>query len=83
MEELDVIVLPDDSSEGYISECDLSKYYLYYLYIFIEWIVSFLWISGYPRYLIKCNVSFLRISEYPQELHDYKKITCLRLNVSR
>ena len=27
MEELDMMVLPDDSSRGYILECDLGKYY--------------------------------------------------------
>ena len=33
MEELDVMMVPDDSSRGYILECDLGKYYFYYLYI--------------------------------------------------
>ena len=56
MEELDVMMIPDDSSRGYILECDLGKYYFYYLYIHV--------------YFIKCNVSFLCISEYPHELHD-------------
>ena len=33
MEELDVKMIPDDSSRGYILECDLGKYYFYYLHI--------------------------------------------------
>ena len=59
MEELDVMMVPDDSSRGYILESDLGKYYLYYFYIYV--------------YFIKCNVSFSCISEYPRELHDLHK----------
>ena len=59
MEELAVKMISDDSSRGYILECDLSKYYFYYLYI--------------HAYFKKCNVSFLCISEYPHELHDLHK----------
>ena len=59
MKDLDVMMIPDDSSRGYILECDLGKYYFYYLYIHV--------------YFIKCNVSFLCISEYPHELHDLHK----------
>ena len=59
MEELDVMMVPNDSSRGYILECDLGKYYLYYLYIYIHF--------------IKCNAFFLCISEYPHELHDLHK----------
>ena len=44
MEELDVIMIPDDSPRGYILESDLGKYYFYYLYIHV--------------YFIKCNLSF-------------------------
>ena len=33
MEELDLKMIPDDSPRGYILECDLGKYYFYYLYI--------------------------------------------------
>ena len=33
MKELDVTMAPDDSSRGYILDCDLGKYYFYYLYI--------------------------------------------------
>ena len=33
MGELHVKMIPDDSSRGYILECDLGKYYFYYLYI--------------------------------------------------
>ena len=76
MEELDVMMVPDDSSRGYILECDLGKYYFYYLYIyvyFIKSIFSFLCISEYPRDFMKCNVSFLCISEYPHEIHDLHK----------
>ena len=76
MEELDVIMVPDDSARGYILECDLSKYYFYYLYIqvyFIKCNVSFLYISDCPRDFTKCNVSFLCISEYPHEFHDLQK----------
>ena len=76
MEELDVMMIPDDSSRGYILECDLGKYYFYYLYIhvyFIKCNVSFLYISEYPRDFTKCNVSFLCISEYPHELYDLHK----------
>ena len=32
-EELDMEMIPDDSPRGYILECDLGKYYFYYLYI--------------------------------------------------
>ena len=35
MQELDVKMIPDDSSRGYILECDLDKYYFYYLYIHV------------------------------------------------
>ena len=76
MEELDVMMVPGDSPRGYILECNLGKYYLYYLYIhvyFIKCNVSFLYISEYPRDFTKCNVSFLCISEYPHELHDLHK----------
>ena len=76
MEELDVMMIPDDSSRGYILECDLGKYYFYYLYILVYFIkcnVSFLYISEYPRDFTKCNVSFLCISEYPHELYDLHK----------
>ena len=59
MEELDLMIIPDDSSRGYILECHLSKYYFYYLYIYV--------------YIIKCNVSFLYISEYPHKLHHLHK----------
>ena len=33
MEELNVMMMPDDSSRGYILEYDLGKYYFYYLYV--------------------------------------------------
>ena len=33
MEELDVKIIPDDSPRGYILECDLGKYYFFYLCI--------------------------------------------------
>ena len=33
LEELDVMMMPDDSSRKYNLECDLGKYYFYYLYI--------------------------------------------------
>ena len=59
MEELDVMMVPNDSSRGYILECDLGKYYLYYLYIYVHF--------------IKCNAFFLCISEYPHELNDLHK----------
>ena len=59
IEELDVMMVLDDSPRGYILECDLSKYYFYYLYIHV--------------YFIKCNVSFLFISEYPHVFHDLHK----------
>ena len=54
-----MMMVPDDSSKGYILECDLGKYCFNYLYIYV--------------YFIKCNVSFLCISEYPHELHDLHK----------
>ena len=69
-------MVPDDSSREYILECDLGKYYLFYLYIYVYFIkctVSFLCISEYLRDFIKCNVSFLCVSEYPHELHDLHK----------
>ena len=72
MEELDVMMVPDDSPRGYILECDLGKYLYIHAY-FIKCNVSFLYISGYPRDFTKCNVSFLCISEYPHELHDLHK----------
>ena len=67
MEELDVMMVPDDSSRGYILECDLGKYFFYTLYIYVYLIkcnVSFLCISEFPLDFIKCNVSFLCISEF-------------------
>ena len=76
MKDLDVMVIPDDSSRRYILECNLGNYYFYYLYIYVYFIkcnVSFLFISEYPRDFIKCNVSFLCISKYPHELHDLHK----------
>ena len=59
MKDLDVMMIPDNSSRGFILECDLSKYYFYYLYIYV--------------YFTKYNVSFLCVSEYPHELHDLNK----------
>ena len=59
MKDLNVMMIPDNSPRGYILECDLDKYYFYYLDIYV--------------YFIKCNVSFLCISEYPHELHDLHK----------
>ena len=59
MEKIDVGMVPDGISSGYILEYDLCKYYFYYLYIYV--------------YFIKCNVSFLCISEYAHELHDLHK----------
>ena len=76
MKDLDVLILPDDSSGEFILECDLGKYCFYNLYIYVYFIkcnVSFLCISEYPRNFIKCNDSFLCISEYPHELHDLHK----------
>ena len=73
MEEIDVIMVPDDGSRGYILECDLGKYYFYYFHIYIYFIkcnILFLSISEYLRYVIKSNVSFLCIINYPLELHD-------------
>ena len=48
MEELDVMMVPDDSPRGYILECDLGKYLYIHVY-FIKCNVSFLHISDYPR----------------------------------
>ena len=76
MEKLDMMMVPDNSSRGYILECDFGKYFFYYFYIYVYFIkcnVSFLCISEYPRYFIKCNVSFQYISEYPHELYDLHK----------
>ena len=76
MEELDVMMVPDDSSKRYIFECDSGKYYFYYLHIYVYFIkcnVSFLRISEHSRDLIKCDISFLCISEYPHELHNLHK----------
>ena len=53
------MMIPGDSSRGYILECDLGKYFFYYLYIYV--------------YFIKSNVSFLCISEYLHELHVLHK----------
>ena len=67
MEELDVMMEPNDSSKGYILEYDLGKYYFYYLYIYVYFKkcnVSLPCILDYPRDFIKCNVSFLCILEY-------------------
>ena len=75
-EELDVMMVPDDSSRGYILECDLGNYYFYYLNIYVYFLkcnVSSLCISEYPRDFIKWGISFLCISEYPHEIHDLYK----------
>ena len=53
MEELRMMMVPDVSLRGYISECNLGKYYFYFLYIY--------------AYFIKCNVCFLCIPEYPRD----------------
>ena len=53
MEELSMMMVPDVSLRGYISECNLGKYYFYFLYIY--------------AYFIKCNVRFLCIPEYPRD----------------
>ena len=78
MEDLVMNMIPDDSSRVYILECDLGKYYFYYLYIhvyFIKYNVFFLCISETPRDFTKCYVSSLCISEYPCELADRRKDT--------
>ena len=80
IKDFDVMMIPDDSSRGYILECDLGKYYFYNLYIYVYFIkcnISFLCISEYPRDFIKCNLSSLCISEYSHELMIYTKITDL------
>ena len=35
IKKLDVMIVPDDGSRGYILESDLGKCYSYYLYIFV------------------------------------------------
>ena len=70
MEELDMIMVPDDSAKAYILERDQGKYHFYYRYIYL--------------YFIKCNVSFQCISEYLHELHDLHKeylLTAERLQI--
>ena len=82
MKKLDVMEVPDDSSRGYILECDLGKYYFYYFYVYVYFIkcnVFFLCISEYPCDFIKCNVSFLCISEDTHELYDLHKDYLLAL----
>ena len=77
MKDLDVMMIPDDSSRRYILVCDLAKYYFYIYVYFIKCNIFFLCISEYPRDFIKSNVSFLRIWEYPHELRDlHKDYTC-------
>ena len=76
MEELDVIMVSDDSSRGYILDCNFGKCDFYYLYIYVCFIkcnVSFLCISEFPLDFIKCSISFLYILEYSHELHDLHK----------
>ena len=76
MEELDMKMIPTDSSWGYILECKFGKYCFNYVYIhthFIKCNVPFLYNSENPRDFLKCNVSFLCISEYPHEHHDLHK----------
>ena len=72
MEELDVMMVPDDIPRGYILECDLGKYHYIHVY-FIKCGISFLHITDYPYGFTKSNISFLCISEYPDELHDLHK----------
>ena len=70
------MMIPDDSSRGYVSDCDLGNYYFYFPHIYVYFMncnVSLLCISENPLDLTKCNVSFLCISEYPHELHDLPK----------
>ena len=74
MEELDVMMIPEDSPRGYILEYNLVKYYFYYLYI--QNIIFLSYILEYPRDFTKCDVSFLHFM-------IYIKITCLHLNISR
>ena len=76
MKDLDMMMIPYDSSRGYSLQCDLGSYYFYYLYIYVYFIkcnISFLCVLEYPHDFIKCNASFLCISEYPHELHDLHK----------
>ena len=77
MQELDVMVIPDDTPRRYSLECDLGKYYFYCLYIhvyFIKCNVVFLYILEYTDDFTKCYVSFLCISECPHKLHDLHKV---------
>ena len=46
MKDLDIMIIPDHSSRGYILKCELSKSYFYFLSKCV--------------YFIKCNISFLR-----------------------
>ena len=76
MEELNVMMVSDDSLRGCILEHDFGKYYFYYLYIslyFIMYNFSFLCISEFPYDFIMCNVSFLCVSEYPHNFHPLRK----------
>ena len=59
MKDLDVMIIPDDSSKRYILDCDLGKYYFYCLCIYVCF--------------IKCNVSFLCICKCLHKLHDVHK----------
>ena len=76
MEDSGVIMIPGDSSRGYILECDLGNYHFYYVYIYVYFIkcnVFFLYISEYSHNFIKSNISFLRISDNSHELYDLHK----------
>ena len=59
MKDLDVMIIPDDSSKRYILDCDLGKHYFYCLCIYVCF--------------IKCNVSFLCICKCLHKLHDVHK----------
>ena len=82
MEELDVMMVPDDSPRGDILECNLGKY-LYIFVYFIKCNVSFLHISDYP-----CDFTSVMFLSYVfqstlMNFMTYIKITRLHLNASR
>ena len=81
MEELDVMMVPDDSPRGYILEYDLGKYHYIHVY-FIKCNVSFLHISDYPRDFTSVMFLSYVFQSTLMNFMTYIKITRLHLNTS-
>ena len=76
IEELDVMIIPGDSSRGCISECDLGKYYFYYLYIHVMFL-SYEFQSTLMHFVI-----YIRSTHLNLNLSRQKKTYLATVNVT-